>query len=79
MVGTLQLVTVIALDERRRADGEMRATLTLARLGYLSLGNAHAELLDRYVTGRRSIARPPIRGKRSVVAVAQQCGQAGKA
>ncbi len=79
VVRALQLVTVLALHERRRADGKMRAALTLARLGYFSLGNAHAELLDRYVTGRRSIARPPIRGKRSVVAVAQQCGQAGKA
>jgi hypothetical protein len=34
---------VLALDERRRADREMRAALALARLGYLSLGNAHAE------------------------------------
>jgi hypothetical protein len=25
----------------------MRAPLSLTRLGYLSLGNAHAELLDR--------------------------------
>jgi len=33
---------VLALDERRRADGEMRAALALARLGHLSLGDAHA-------------------------------------
>jgi hypothetical protein len=39
----MELVTVLALDERRRADGEVRAALTLASLGYLSLGNAHAE------------------------------------
>jgi hypothetical protein len=39
----LELVAVIALDERRGADREMRATLTLARLGNLSLGDAHAE------------------------------------
>jgi len=39
-------MTVIALDQRRCADREMRAALTLARLGYLSLGNAHAELLN---------------------------------
>jgi hypothetical protein len=39
----LELVAVIALDERRGADREMRATLTLARLGYFSLGDAHAE------------------------------------
>ena len=37
-----QLMTMIALDQRRTADGEMRATLSLARLGNLSLGNAHA-------------------------------------
>jgi hypothetical protein len=40
---TLELMAVIALDERRGADGEMRAPLSLARLGNLSLGNAHAE------------------------------------
>jgi len=55
-MGALQLVTMVAFDQRRSADREMRAALTLARLGYLSLGNAHAELLDRCVTGRRSIA-----------------------
>jgi hypothetical protein len=38
----LQLVAVIALHERRRADGEVRATLALARLRDSSLGNAHA-------------------------------------
>ncbi len=43
VVSTLQLVAVLALDERRCADREMRSTLTLARLGNLSLGNAHAE------------------------------------
>ena len=43
VVGAAQLMTVLALDERRRADGEMRAALTLASLGYLSLGDAHAE------------------------------------
>ena len=47
MMCPLQLVTVLALDEWRGADREMRAPLALARLGYLSLGNAHAELLDR--------------------------------
>jgi len=36
-------VAVLALDERRCADREVRSTLTLARLGNLSLGNAHAE------------------------------------
>jgi hypothetical protein len=43
VMGALQLVTVLALDQRRCADREMRAALTLARLGHLSLGNAHAE------------------------------------
>ena len=43
VVRTLQLVAVLALDERRRADREVRSTLTLARLGNLTLGNAHAE------------------------------------
>ncbi len=57
----LQLMAMLALDQRRGTDGEMRAALTLARLGNLSLGNAHAELLDRYVRGRRSIAGAPIR------------------
>jgi hypothetical protein len=47
----LQLVAVVALDQRRRADGEVRATLTLAGLGYLSLGNAHAELLPNTKNG----------------------------
>ena len=42
-MGALQLMTVIALDQRRSADGEMRTALTLTRLGYLSLGDAHAE------------------------------------
>ena len=40
---TMQLVAVLALDERRGADREMRAALTLARLGNLSLGDAHAD------------------------------------
>jgi hypothetical protein len=43
VVRAVKLVTVLALDERRRADREMRAALALARLGNLSLGNAHAE------------------------------------
>jgi hypothetical protein len=43
MVRAVKLVTVLALDQRRRADGEMRAALALASLGNLSLGNAHAE------------------------------------
>jgi hypothetical protein len=38
----LQLVAVVALHERWRADREMRAALTLTRLGNLSLGDAHA-------------------------------------
>jgi hypothetical protein len=38
----LELVTVLALDQRRRADGQMRTPLALARLRYLSLGDAHA-------------------------------------
>jgi hypothetical protein len=38
----MQLVTVLALDERRRADGEVRAAFALASLRDLSLGNAHA-------------------------------------
>ena len=43
LVRAVKLVTVLAFDERRRADGEMRATLALASLGNLSLGDAHAE------------------------------------
>jgi hypothetical protein len=43
VVRAVKLVTVVALDERRRADREMRAALALASLGNLSLGNAHAE------------------------------------
>src|SRR5688500_18709958 len=43
VMGALELMTVIALDERRRADREMRAARTLARLGNLTRGNAHAE------------------------------------
>jgi hypothetical protein len=43
MMGALELVTVLALDQRRSADREVRAALTLARLGNLSLGDAHAE------------------------------------
>jgi hypothetical protein len=39
----LELMAVIALHERRGADGEMGAPFALARLGNLSLGNAHAE------------------------------------
>jgi hypothetical protein len=38
----LQLMTVVALDEWRCADREVRAALTLARLRDLSLGDAHA-------------------------------------
>jgi hypothetical protein len=41
-MGALQLVTVAALDQRRCADGQVRAPLALARLGYLSLWDAHA-------------------------------------
>ena len=40
---TMKLVAMLALDERRGADREMRAALTLARLGNLSLGDAHAD------------------------------------
>jgi len=43
VVRAMQLVTMLALDQRRRADGEVRAAFALARLGYLSLGDAHAE------------------------------------
>src|SRR5688500_19073980 len=43
MMGALELMTVIALDERRSADREMRAALTLARLGNLPHGAAHGE------------------------------------
>ena len=43
VVRAVKLVTVLALDERWRADREMRAALALASLGNLSLGNAHAE------------------------------------
>jgi hypothetical protein len=42
VVRALELVAVRALDERRDADGKVRASLALARLGYLSLGDAHA-------------------------------------
>ena len=45
-MSALQLMTMVALNQWRCADREMRAALTLARLGYLSLGNAHAELLN---------------------------------
>ena len=38
----LQLVTVLALDEGRRADRQVCATLSLPSLRDLSLGNAHA-------------------------------------
>jgi hypothetical protein len=43
VVRAVQLVAMLALDERRGADREMRAALALARLGNLSLGDAHAE------------------------------------
>jgi hypothetical protein len=43
VMGALQLVAVIALHERRRREREVRAALALASLGYLSLGNAHAD------------------------------------
>jgi hypothetical protein len=42
VVRALQLVAVVALDERRGADREMRTAFTLARLGNLPLGDAHA-------------------------------------
>ena len=38
----LQLVTMLALDEGRRADRQVCATLSLPSLRDLSLGNAHA-------------------------------------
>jgi hypothetical protein len=38
----VQFMAVRALDERRRADRQVRATFALACFRYLSLGNAHA-------------------------------------
>jgi hypothetical protein len=43
VVRAVKLVTVLALDQRRCADGEVRSALALASLGHLSLGDAHAE------------------------------------
>jgi hypothetical protein len=42
-MGAMQLVAVLAFDQRRCADREVRAALALARLGNFTLGNAHAE------------------------------------
>jgi len=41
----LQLVAVVALHQRWRADRQVSPTLALAGFGYFSLGNAHALLL----------------------------------
>lgn len=38
----VQLMTMLALDQRRRANRQVRAAFALSRLGYLSLGDAHA-------------------------------------
>jgi hypothetical protein len=43
VVRAMELVAMLALDERRCADREVRSAFALARLGNLSLGNAHAE------------------------------------
>src|SRR5437588_3775307 len=42
VVGALQLVAMVALDQRWRGDGQVRAALALACFRYLSLGDAHA-------------------------------------
>src|SRR6185295_2721117 len=47
-VRQLQLVAMRALHQGWRADRQMGASLTLARLRDLSLGDAHARLLHRY-------------------------------
>src|SRR6266550_43957 len=49
VVRELQLMAMRALDQRRRADRQVRAPLTLPCLRDLSLGNAHARLLHRYI------------------------------
>src|ERR1700746_2507540 len=42
VMGALQLVAMVALDQWRRRNGQVRAALALACFRYLSLGNAHA-------------------------------------
>jgi hypothetical protein len=42
MMGALQLMAMRAFHKGRRADGQVRTPLALSRLGYLSLGDAHA-------------------------------------
>ena len=56
-MGSLQLVAVLAFDERRHTDREMGTTLALSGLGNLALGDAHEKLLLR--SGRPSIAFAP--------------------
>src|SRR5438128_6068346 len=76
VVGALQLVAMVTLDQRRRADGQVRAALALAGLGNLSLGDAHANNSCAITTREgRSIAGAFRRRRTSVFAVLQEPGQ----
>src|SRR5205823_3057216 len=80
VVGALQLVTMVAFDQRGRGDGQVRTALALAGLGNLPLGNAHANNSCAMTTGgRRSIAGGIRPRRTSVFAVLQEPGQGREA
>ena len=62
VVGALQLVTVVAFDQRRSADSQVRAALALACFRYLSLGDAHANNSLEADHGRLKARLRPMRG-----------------
>src|SRR6266550_5676323 len=75
VVGALQFVAMVALDQRWSADGQVGAALALAGLGNLSLGDAHANNSCAMTGERRSIAGGLRRGRGSVFRALQEPGQ----